>query len=207
LIKPLGFRDTVSRDGRSTLVNLTKCVALVLQHQCELGAEHPHSQADDSGFMPRHFSPGHPAARCSARRTGSGWRCWSWAINELAWLPITHGNPIRASRGADQADAAAQAGGPAWRDQPEWPGAARRAAKYIPDGGGWGVHFSIPDASHVVAQHGLDRRGQGVCALGPPHASRHGRQRLDGSRRRSRSSSPSTVRPSPENQGEKHGQA
>ena len=36
--------------------------------------------------------------------------------------------------------------------------AARRAAKYIPDGGGWGVHFSIPDASHVVAQHGLDER-------------------------------------------------
>src|SRR5260370_10213283 len=34
--------------------------------------------------------------------------------------------------------------------------AARRAAKYIPDGGGWGVHFSIPDASHRIAQHGLD---------------------------------------------------
>src|SRR5260370_29186798 len=36
--------------------------------------------------------------------------------------------------------------------------AACRAAKYIPDGGGWGVHFSIPDAIHVVAQHGLHER-------------------------------------------------
>src|SRR5229473_2537427 len=53
--------------------------------------------------------------------------------------------------------------------------AARRAAKYIPDGGGWGVHFSIPDASHVVAQHGLDER-QGHAHGQHPHRQESARQ-------------------------------